>query len=282
MKHFPFFRIAWYGMNSLILILVVAFVYCGIWEFSTRSYLRGFSDAVVPVTDDPAMKVEAILDWMKNGPARVGGGDPGAGSLDRRDPERTLNYDQLLKVCGTATNAFVNLASSSGLTARRLLLLDENRNSKHVVTEVQIDHRWVVVDPSFHVLLRVPSGRLLTRTELQDPTIFHAATASIPGYPATYTYTETSHVHLSSIPVLGRYMRPILNFVWPSWEESVNWTLLLERESFGFFALSSLLLVMTITMRFAMDWYGKHRLGMTRSRLRDRAFQAADVLLNSN
>ena len=35
-------------------------------------------------------------------------------SLDGRNPEDTLNYRQFLEVCGTATNAFVNLAESSG------------------------------------------------------------------------------------------------------------------------------------------------------------------------
>ena len=43
--------------------------------------------------------------------------------LSARDPQDTLNYHQLLEVCGSATNAFLNLSRSTGLQARRLLLL---------------------------------------------------------------------------------------------------------------------------------------------------------------
>ena len=42
-----------------------------------------------------------------------------------REPEESLNYASLLKVCGSATNAFVNLANAGGLPARRLLLMSD-------------------------------------------------------------------------------------------------------------------------------------------------------------
>ena len=135
---------------------------------------------------------------MAHGPARSGAADPG--DLAMRDPEDTLNFEHLLQVCGTATNAFVNLAQSSGLHARRLLLLAENRTSKHVVAEVLIDDRWVVVDPSYRSFLRLPNGRLLIPAELQNSVIFRAATQAIPDYPQSYTYERTVHVRLGRIP----------------------------------------------------------------------------------
>ena len=127
--------------------------------------------------------------------------------LDHRNPEDTLNFQELLKVCGTATNAFVNLAQSSGLPARRLLLLNEERVSKHVVVEVLIDNRWIIVDPSYRTMLRLPDGSLVTRAELQNPEIFHAATQAIPDYPQDYTYERTVHVRIGRIPWIGRYLR---------------------------------------------------------------------------
>src|SRR5258708_11322265 len=152
-------RVCWHEVNVLLAVFMMAVVYGAIWEFSTQSYLKGFSDAVIPSSDNPEQKVGSILSWMARGPARRYDSD--AGDLDLRDPKETLNIEQLLRVCGTATNAFVNLADSSGLHARRLLLLDENsRISKHVVVEVLIDDRWVVVDPSYRTFLRLPNGRL--------------------------------------------------------------------------------------------------------------------------
>src|SRR5258708_10081030 len=112
---------------------------------------------------------------MQNGPARRNTSDPDA--LDARNPEDTLNYRQLLEVCGTATNAFVNLAQSAGLRARRLLLLDRNLLTKHVVVEVLVGDRWIVVDPAYHTIFRLPNGQLGTLTELQDPAIFLQVTS---------------------------------------------------------------------------------------------------------
>ena len=274
MKKYPFLRVCWYAVNVLLIVSLGAVLYSAGWEFSTRSYLKGFSDAIVPFSDNPEQKVEAILAWMPHGPARRSTTDPD--SLDARNPEDTLNYQQLLEVCGTATNAFVNLAESSGLHARRLLLLDDNRVSKHVVVEVLLDARWIIVDPSYHAMLRVPTGRLLTRTELQNPEIFRAATAAIPNYPSSYTYERTVHVRLSRIPLVGRYFRRTLNFIWPSWEESINWTLLLERESFAMLTISILLLCFALAARLFLGWYCSRRLGIVRVRLRDQLIRAGD------
>ena len=37
--------------------------------------------------------------------------------------------------------------------------------------------RWVVVDPSYHFIMRLPDGHLATRTELKDPAIFQSRNA---------------------------------------------------------------------------------------------------------
>ena len=151
----------WFAANALLLI-AVCLVFCAMtWEYSTRRYLKGFSDAVVPALAAPEEKITAILAWMAHGPARL----PLApkGTTQDRDPTDTLNYESLLKVCGSATNGFINLAASSGLSARRLLLLDDNRGAKHVVAEVLLNGQWIVVDPSFRTILRGANGQLLTR-----------------------------------------------------------------------------------------------------------------------
>ncbi len=97
-------------------------MYGAVWEYSTTSYLKGFSDAIVPSSGTAEAKVEAILAWMQHGPERRSTATPSS-PMALRDPEDTLNYRGLLDVCGSATNAFVNLAQSSGLRSRRLLLL---------------------------------------------------------------------------------------------------------------------------------------------------------------
>src|SRR5258707_13985564 len=105
-----------------------------------------------------------------------------------REPEMPLIYRQVLNVCGTATNAFLNLARSSDLRVRRLLLLTPDRNTKHVVAEVLIGDRWIIVDPTYRVIMKDAKGRFLTRQDLRNPAIFAAAVNAIPKYPREYNF----------------------------------------------------------------------------------------------
>ena len=132
-----------------------------------RRRLKGFSDAVLPLSGTTQQKAQAILAWMQHGPPRES--DVENTAAVPRDPEESLDRGGLLQVCGTATNAFVNLARAGGIPARRLLLLGADTQTRHVVAEVQIDGRWVVVDPVFHKIMTDDSGRLLTREDLKNP-----------------------------------------------------------------------------------------------------------------
>jgi hypothetical protein len=149
------------------------------------------------------------------------------------------------------------------------------------VVETLIDNRWIVVDPSHHTILRLPTGRPATREELRNPEVFRAATQTIPNYPSTYTYETTAHVRLARIPVAGAFLRRALNFIWPSWEESINWTLLLERESFAMITVSILLLCFALTIRLFLGWYCSRKLGIARVRLRDQLVRAGEILVSS-
>src|SRR5467141_1664772 len=153
-------------------------LYSCVREYSVRRYLDGFSDAIVPDALPAEQKVKAILNWMRAEPSRADTTNPEA--LAGRDPEMTLTYRQLLNVCGTATNAFLNLARSSDLRVRRLLLLTPDHRTKHVVAEVLIDDRWIIVDPTYRVIMKDRKGRYLTRGDLQDPAVFAEATSAVP------------------------------------------------------------------------------------------------------
>lgn len=276
MKTPPVVRIFWYAINFLLVVSFAAVLYGIAWEYSTRSFLRGFSDAIIPASDNQEQKAEAILIWIAEGPARRSTSNLGA--LSQRNPEDTLNFKQLLKVCGTATNAFVNLAQSAGLRSRRLLLLDQNRESKHVVAEVFVGDRWIVVDPAYHTVFRRLDGRLVTQSDLRNPQVFQEATQVIPDYPQSYTYESTVHVRLSRIPTIGRHLRGVLNAIWPSWEETINWTLLVERESFSMLTVSFIFLCFALALRFLFAWYCSSRLGLPRVRLRDQIVRVSHAL----
>jgi hypothetical protein len=255
----------WEATNVLLVLALALVCYSVAWEENTRVYLKGFSDAMVPVPASPIEKIESILAWMNNGPHR-----PSAGSLEvnPRDPEETLNYHDLLRVCGTATNAFINIARSSGLPARRLLLTDHWDLVSHVVAEVQVNGKWIVVDPAFRTIMRDSSGHLLSRKELSNPATLAAATHDIPNYDLTwYRYDRTERIHLAKIPLIGKLLRPLASY-WPTWSDSLFWTMLVERESFGVMILSFIVFLSVLFFRVALRWYAEKRLGLRTSRMR--------------
>jgi transglutaminase superfamily protein len=266
------FRVVWRGVNLLVVAVMVSSLYAGIREYSVRRYLDGFSDAIVPNSLPEEAKLEAILNWMRAEPSRAASQNPD--SLAKRDPEMTLTYSQLLKVCGTATNAFLNLARSSDLRARRLLLLTADNNAKHVVAEVLIGGRWIIVDPAYRVILKDRAGHDLTRKDLQNPAIFEQAASVIPNYPREYSYDRFAHVRLARLPYVGFMLRKVLSAIAPGWEEAVDWSLLLERESFFYLVLSVAAMLFFLLLRAVLAWYADSRLRIPRFHLREHALRA--------
>jgi hypothetical protein len=260
------FRSFWWATNALLAFSLLTTLCTGIWEHSVRQYLEGFSDAIIPEASTPQQKAEAILNWMSYGPPRREA--PDASALSAHDPTDTLNYRQLLEVCGSATNAFLNLSRSSGLEARRLLLLSPDRTAKHVVAEVRLDGRWVIVDATYRVFMKDAHGRMLTRADLQDPRLFQEAVAQIPGYVTVYSYERVAHVRVGALPVLGPFLRRGLDAALPRWDESMDWSLLLERRSFAYFFLSVWALIFFLLLRIVLAWLADHRLRIPRLRLR--------------
>lgn len=275
----PIFRLVWWTTNALLLLALVAGFATGLWEYSVRKYLRGFSDAIVPEASTPVDKVEAILAWMRNGPPRFE--VTRLENVSPRDPQDTLNYRQLLAVCGSATNAFLNLSRSTGLETRRLLLLTPERNTKHVVAEVLLDGRWVVADPTYRVLLRNAKGDLLTRRDLQNPEILAQATSAIPAYTKAYSYENYAHVRVAALPFKGFQIREILDRYCSGWDEYLDWSLLLERRSFFYLFLSVGWLLLLTLLRILLAWIADHRLCIPRFHFRENLTRATAAFFTS-
>ena len=273
------FRLAWWSSNLLLAVALFALMYSVVREYSVRRYLDGFSDAIVPDVLPAEQKVNAILTWMRAEPSRAVTDSPD--SLAHRDPEVTLNYQQLLNVCGTATNAFLNLARSSDLHVRRLLLLTPDRKTKHVVAEVLIDNRWIVVDPTYRAVMKDANGRSLTRQDLRNPAIFAEAANAIPNYPREYTFESFAHVRLARLPLDGFHLRGVLDSVYPGWDEAVDWSLLLERESFFYAVVSAAAFVFFLLLRTLLGWYADRRLRIPRFHLRENAVRAGAAFLSA-
>jgi hypothetical protein len=229
-------------------------VYGLAWHYSTRRYLKGFADAVIPLDGSPQQKTEALLSWFRDGPERTNVQLKGATAL--RDPVNIVQNARLLKVCGSASNAFINLADVSGLRTRRLLLLTPSGETMHVVAEVQWGERWVVVDPQQTRVFTDRSGRALSKQELRVPAVFRDAISRIPGYSPSYTFEHTAHIHLKRIPLVGGLLQRTFNAISPGWEEAFDWGYIPENPSLWPILISMFLLFLGILIRGVGQRYG--------------------------
>jgi len=248
--------------NALVISVFLLLV-CGLaWNYSTHRYLKGFADAILPLEGSPQEKTEALLKWFRDGPHRITAPLAGSASLSDRDPVAIVQSARLLKTCGSASNAFINLADVAGLRTRRLLLLARSGGTMHVVAEVQWGDRWVVVDPGFAGVFEDRSGRALTKEELRDPEVFRDAISRISGYSPTYTFERTAHINLKRIPLLGDLLRRTLDRLLPGWEEAVNWGFFLENPSLWLISVSSLLLLLGTLAYLIVNGYSGSKRGI--------------------
>jgi hypothetical protein len=151
--------------------------------------------------------------------------------------------------------------------------------TKHVVAEVLVDGRWIIVDPAYRAVFRGAAGQTLTREELLNPATFRVAIQKIPNYLPEYSFGNTVHVRLAGFPLVGKSLQRFLNRVLPGWEDSSVATLLVERESFGAVVASILLLIFAFILRASLRWYGEVRLRIQRPRFRERVLRAGTVFL---
>lgn len=273
------FLAAWYSVNGLLLLAIISAAYTTVWEYSTRRYLKGFSDAVIPETASPEEKVRSILTWMSSPAAQL---TPAyVGELSDRNPIDTLNFQALLRVCGTATNAFLNLADSNGLATRRLLLLDSSMRAKHVDAEVLVKGRWIVVDPAFRTILRGPEGNTLTREELAVPLVFAAAIKSIPRYDPVYSFERTAHVRISRLGFIGPPVEKVLRFALPGWQDSAAVSLLMERESFAAMVVAIAFVLVLGLARLLLRWFGETHLLVHPARIRHQLRRACQAFFTT-
>jgi hypothetical protein len=150
-----------------------------------------------------------------------------------------------------------------------------------VVAEVLVGHRWIVVDPAYRLVLRDAQGRALTRQDLQNPGIFAQVLSAVPNYPPEYTYDHFAHVRLARLPLESFHIRRLLDSIAPGWDEAVDWSLLLERESFFYLVLTAAATLVFLLFRVLLAWYADNRVRILRFHLREHVVRAGAAFITT-
>ena len=279
MKNHPIIRACWFVVNILLLVSLVAVIYGVGWEFSTRSYLKGFSDAIIPASDNPEQKIEAILQWMAHGPVRRSSSDPGGtrGAQSGRNAQLSTTSGSLRH-----RDERVRESGAEHWPARATASPAGSERAQQTRGRGSLDRR-----PMGRCRPLIPFYPPASRRTFSDaggverPRRFPGRDAIDSQLSASYTYESTVHVRLARIPWIGKHLRGIFNFIWPPWEEAINWTLLVERESFAMLVASIFLLCFALAARLLLGWYCRTKLGIARERLRDQILRAGHMMVGT-
>ena len=225
----------------------------------------------IPEAAAPQQKAEAILAWKRKGPPGLEVTNPA--QLSVRDPEDTLNYRELLEVCGSATKTFLNVARSAGVPARRM--------TRHVFAELNVDARGVIADATYRVFLKDDRGNLLTQKDLENPEIFCEVTSGLPHYSPEYPDERVAHVRLAALPFHGVGLRPQAGPHSPKWDENTEWSCCWNANPSLCFSFSTTALLFLVVLRLALGWIADKRLWVPRFHLRANLSRATAALFTT-
>jgi hypothetical protein len=88
-------------------------------------------------------------------------------------------------------------------------------------------------------------------------------------------------VRVARLPLDGLRLRRVLDWINPGWDEAVDWSLLLERESFFYLVLSATAAIFFLIARGMLAWYADRRLRIPRFQLREHMIRAGTAFVTT-
>jgi hypothetical protein len=180
--------------------------------------------------------------------------------------------------CAKRSRLLTVLLESQGIKAHKLflynprglvLLNDPPRAWVHVVVEAQLDGRWVVVDPLFHLVFPKPDGELATAADLRKhPDLLLAGRERADERYDTwedslYTYQDVRRFPWFMIPVAGEAAYAVLATVAGKARADAIVTPLWMEKPQEAIVIISLVLIALIVLTF-VPWRRRGRSGKPR------------------
>ena len=126
-------------------------------------------------------------------------------------------------------------------------------------------------------------GSVVAATELPAEIVKQGSlrVAVVPNYPPEYNYAHFAHVRLARLPLDGFHLRRVLDTIAPRWDERLDWSLLLERESFFALVVSAASAFLFLVFRQLLGWYADYRLRIPRFHFREHFLRAGAAFFST-
>ena len=86
--------------------------------------------------------------------------------------------------------------------------------------------------------------------------------AVCPAIDPKYNFEDTIHIRLKRIPIVGKYLRGVLDRFAPGWEEAINWAYFPENPALWLMFISLPLFVLGILGNLIVNRTGRSRQGI--------------------
>jgi hypothetical protein len=196
----------------LLSLLAISSLLC-LWQLALFAVDSSFVDGICAVVARPDLPAEQrtlqLFRWVNtydDDAMPSSAATPPRGLLT---PRAMIEHRAYFRAnCGSKAWLLAILARHAGLQARELRLCDAHHLARHVVCEILVGNRWVVLDPTVDLDFRRRDGQLATADELRDPVLLAINARRAEYYDRQlWQFTHAERLHFEKVPLVGGLLR---------------------------------------------------------------------------
>jgi transglutaminase superfamily protein len=196
----------------LLGVLAISSLLC-LWQLALFTVDSSFVDGICAVVarpeSPPEQRAMQLFRWVNSYDDEELSSSAATPPRGLLTPRAMIEHRAYFRAnCGSKAWLLAILARHAGLQARELRLCDARHEARHVVCEVLIGSRWLVLDPTVDLDFRRRDGQLATAAELRDPALLAVNARRADYYDLQrWQFTHAERLHFEKVPLVGGLLR---------------------------------------------------------------------------
>jgi hypothetical protein len=192
-------------------------------DVAENSYFKGLAETILEQRkgyNEDSLIVDAMhMTHALLQPRNIIFGNPSQTANVSYDGSLTGDLITASGACGSYANVLCRLLQTMNFRARIGQMKVRNEFGGHIITEVLVGYKWVVLDASYDLCFVNPRGQLASFSEIRDHWADYQKVLP-PEYNPDYRYEEIRYANWTKIPVIMPALKRSLAFFSP--KTSVN------------------------------------------------------------